>query len=187
MVSCLGSFVQSCCGEGGALQTGITVCGEHSQCSSHTGFAPAHGYVVSPYTLLRLPDALYVAGPVWHEVPVFRCSTKAWTLLGLCFVPSPSQEAQAARSLMDALSLGAVCLLPSMVPSNAALSSLFCPHLLVADEGVWGTFLLGVAFRCVICGFYLFFLPVMLPSEIQKLPPDPLVRGFPGVWKLPLL
>ena len=50
-----------------------------------------------------------------------------------------------------------------------------------------GTFLLGVAFRRVICEFYLFFFPVMLPSEIQKLPPDLLVRGFPGVWKLPLL
>ena len=31
---------------------------------------------------------------------------------------------------------------------------------------------------------YLFFLPVMLPSEIPKLPTDPLVRGFLGVWKL---
>ena len=27
----------------------------------------------------------------------------------------------------------------------------------------------------------------MLPSEIPKLPTDPLVRGFPGVWKLLLL
>ena len=34
---------------------------------------------------------------------------------------------------------------------------------------------------------YLFFLPVRLPSEIRKLPPDPPVRGFPSVWKLPLL
>ena len=50
-----------------------------------------------------------------------------------------------------------------------------------------GTFLLGVAFRHVICGFYLFFLPFWLPSEIWKLPPDLPVRGFPGVWKLPLL
>ena len=52
---------------------------------------------------------------------------------------------------------------------------------------VWGTFLLGVVFKHVICGFYLSSLPVTLPSEIQKLPPDPPVRGFPGVWKLPLL
>ena len=34
---------------------------------------------------------------------------------------------------------------------------------------------------------YLFiFLPVRLPSEIRKVPPDPPVRGFPGDWKLPL-
>ena len=44
MVSCLGSLVQSCCGEGGALQTNVTgLCGEQSQCSSHTGFAPLKG------------------------------------------------------------------------------------------------------------------------------------------------
>ena len=53
--------------------------------------------------------------------------------------------------------------------------------------GVWGTFLLGVAFRHIICGFYLFFLPGRLLSKIRKLPPEPPVRGFPGVWKLPLL
>ena len=49
---------------------------------------------------------------------------------------------------------------------------------------------LGVAVRHIIWGFYLFiylyFLPIMLPSEIPKLPTDPLVRVFPGVWKLPL-
>ena len=71
--------------------------------------------------------------------------------------------------------------------SNASLSSPFRPLLLVADAGVWDTFLLAVAFRNVICGFYLFFLPVRLLSEIRKLPPDPPVRGFPDVWKLPLL
>ena len=73
---------------------------------------------------------------------------------------------------------------PVLTLSNAARSSPFRPLLLVADAGVWGTFLLGVAIRHVTCGFYLFFLPVRLPSEIQKLPPDPPVRGFPGVWKL---
>ena len=76
---------------------------------------------------------------------------------------------------------------PVLTLSNATGSSLFSPHLLVADAGIWGTFLLGVAFRLVICRFYLFFLPVGLPSEIRKLPPDRPERGFPGVWKFPLL
>ena len=41
MVTFLGSLVQSCCGEGGTLQTNNT--GVCSQCLGHTGFAPAHG------------------------------------------------------------------------------------------------------------------------------------------------
>ena len=70
--------------------------------------------------------------------------------------------------------------------SNAACTSLFSPHLLVVDTSVWAISLLGIGVRHVICGFYLFifFLPVMLPSEIPKLPIDPPVRGSPGVWKL---
>ena len=75
---------------------------------------------------------------------------------------------------------------PVLNLSNTACSSPFCPHVLVADVGVWSTFLLGVCFRHVICGSCFFFLPVRLPSEIRKLPPDPPVQGFPGVWKLPL-
>ena len=35
--------------------------------------------------------------------------------------------------------------------------------------------------------FIYFFLLIMLPSEIPKLPTDPPVRGFPGVCKLLLL
>ena len=76
---------------------------------------------------------------------------------------------------------------PVLTLSNATHSSPFRPQLLMVDVGVWGTFLLRVAFRHVICGFYLFFLRGRLPSEIRKLSPDPPVRGFPGVWKLPLL
>ena len=34
---------------------------------------------------------------------------------------------------------------PVLTLSNAARSSPFCPYLLVAGVGVWGTFLLGVA------------------------------------------
>ena len=46
---------------------------------------------------------------------------------------------------------------------------------------VWATSPLGIVVRHIICGFYLFifFLPVILPSEIPKLPTDPPVREFP--------
>ena len=122
MVSCLGLLVQWCCREGGVQQTDITgVWGEHSQCSGHTGFAPAHGCMLSPSTLLRLPDALYGAGPALRAVPVFRYSTKAQTRLGLRFVPSPARAAQPARSLTGALSPAAVHLLPSAVPASVSM------------------------------------------------------------------
>ena len=77
---------------------------------------------------------------------------------------------------------------PVLTLSTAARSSPFCPYLLVADVSVWGTFLLGVAFRHVICGFYLSIFSSWLccPLRFQN-SPDPPVRGFPGVWKLPLL
>ena len=70
VVSYLGSLVQSCCGEGGALQTNATgLCGEHSQGSGHTGFAPAHGCVLSWSTLLRLQAALQGVGPELCALP----------------------------------------------------------------------------------------------------------------------
>ena len=73
---------------------------------------------------------------------------------------------------------------PSPYPKQCYSHLPIQPHLLVADASVWATSLLGVAIRQVICWFYLFFLPVTLPSEIPKLPADLLVRGFSGVWKL---
>ena len=48
---------------------------------------------------------------------------------------------------------------PVLTLSNAAGSSPFRPLLLVAGAGVWDTFLLGVAFRHVICGPYLISPP----------------------------
>ena len=101
MVSCSGSLVLSRCGEGGAL--------------------------LSLSTVLRLPAALYGACPALHAVPALGCSTKARTQLRLCFVPSPAQAAQAARSLTGALSPGAVRLLPSSVPASvSACASRVC-------------------------------------------------------------
>ena len=100
------------------LQTNVTgLCGEHSHCSSHTGFAPAHGCVLSPSTLLRRPAALYGVVPALHAVPVFAYSTKARTRLGLRFVPLGSQE-------LDMCTLpGAVRLIPSTVPVCVSVCS----------------------------------------------------------------
>ena len=83
--------------------------------------------VLSPSTLLRLPAALYGAGPALSAVPVFGSSTKARIRLHLHIVSSPrlsgsgSQRlaglfppqgaAQAARGL-HALSPGAARLFP---------------------------------------------------------------------------
>ena len=116
MVSCLGSLVQSRCGEGGALQTDIAVWGALTAFRPHW-VCPAHGCVLPPSTLLRLPAALHGAGPALHAVPVFGHSTKAQTRLGLHFVPSLARAAQAARSLTGTLSPGAVRILPSAVPA----------------------------------------------------------------------
>ena len=83
---------QSCCGEGGALQADVAVCGEHSPCSGHTGFAPHRGVCASRSALLRLPAALYGAGPALSAVPVFGSSTTARIRLRLRFMSSPPQR-----------------------------------------------------------------------------------------------
>ena len=74
MVTYLSSLVQSCCEEGGTLQTNIPgMRGESSQCLSHTGFAPAHGVCAFPvYTAQALgcsAGELSEAGPELYALP----------------------------------------------------------------------------------------------------------------------
>ena len=54
---------------------------------------------------------------------------------------------------------------------DATLAALPSPYSLVVDASIWATSLLAVAVRHVFCAFF-FFLPVVLPSEIPKLPTD---------------
>ena len=93
------SSVQSCCGEGGALQTDIAVCGEHSPCSGHTGFAPHRGVCAFPVYTAHAPGCSIGAGPALSAVPVFGSSTNVRIRLRLRVVSSPASAAQAARGL----------------------------------------------------------------------------------------
>ena len=84
------SSVQSCYGGGGGgrcrqilLCVGSTPLVLATLGLPHTGVS-----VLSPSTLLRLPAALYGAGPALSAVPVFGFSTKARIRLHLRFVPS---------------------------------------------------------------------------------------------------
>ena len=73
MVTYLGSVVQ-CCGEAGTLQTSIiVVCGECSQCLSHTGFVSAHSVCAFPVYTAQASGCSAVelskVGPGLHALP----------------------------------------------------------------------------------------------------------------------
>ena len=69
---------------------------------------------------------------------------------------------------------------PVLTLNNAARACLFSPQLLVVDTSVGATFLLGVAVRCVICGFYLFIYSSQLccPLRFQNSPQTRQWEGF---------
>ena len=99
----LGSLVQLCCGEGGTLQTNITgMCGECSQCLSHTGFAPAHSTCAVLVYTAQAPGCsvaeLSKEGPGLRALPrskllMFRFSgTQGTDLVGPAFCVLPRSE-----------------------------------------------------------------------------------------------
>ena len=86
-----------------------------------------------PVYTAQAPVCSIGSGPALCVVPVFGCSTKAQTRLGLRCVPSPAQAAHAARSFTGALSPGVVRLLPTAVPASVSVcASWVC---LVSDLG----------------------------------------------------
>ena len=62
------------------------------------------------------------------------------------------------------------------LPAQPPLASGGCRHLRCFSAG-------GVTVGLIICWFYLFFLPVVLPSVLPRLTTDSAARVFPGVWK----
>ena len=115
------SSVQSCYGEGGALQTDIAVCGEHSPCcSGHTGFAPYRGVCAFPVCTAQAPGcsigsvACIACG---SSFPVFHRSGDSVVSEFCAF---PASAAQAVRSLTGALSPGAARPLRSAAPASVS-------------------------------------------------------------------
>ena len=113
-----------------------------------------------------------------------------WLTFSLSFaIPQFKLESHKSSLRLPSGHSGPVLTLSKAACSSPFHPSPFCPHLQVADEGVWGTLQLGVAFRHVICGFY-FSSQLGCPPRFKTFPQactGPPVRGFPGVWKLPLL
>ena len=113
MISYLGSLVQfsPATGRAGRFRQ-ISLCVGSTHSVPATLGLPRTGVsVLSLSTLLRLPAALYGAGPALSAVPVFGSSTKTRIRLRLRFVSSPASGVQAARAL-GAFSLGTARLFP---------------------------------------------------------------------------
>ena len=92
MISHLGSLVQFNPAKGSAgrcRQISLWVDSAHRVLATQ-GLPRTGVSVLSPSTLLRLPAALYGAGPALSAVPVFGSSTKARVWLRLRFMPSPA-------------------------------------------------------------------------------------------------
>ena len=93
------SSVQSCYGEGGALQTDIAVCGEHSPCSSHTGFAPFTGVCAFPVYTAQAPGFSIWSGPCIACVSSFQVLHKSADSVVPVFCAFPSLSGSGSQRL----------------------------------------------------------------------------------------
>ena len=136
MVSGLGSLVQLCCGEGGALQKNVTgLCGGALAVFRPHWVWPRSQVCTFPVYTAQAPGCSIGSGPC------VVCGSSFWVLhksadsVGPAFCAFPAGEAQAARSLTGALTPGVAHLLPSAVPASVSVRpSLVC---LVSVLGSW--------------------------------------------------
>ena len=130
MVTFLGSLVQSCCGDGGTLQTNVTgVWGECSQCLGHTGFAPAHGMCAFPShtaqaVVCSAGSCLRQALGCMHFPGLSHSGSGSWVLhegadsVGPAFLPFSSLSSSGDQVLGEhTLPRCVVCLITSPVPA----------------------------------------------------------------------
>ena len=105
------SSVRSCCGEGGALQADITVCGEHSPCSGHTGFALHRGVCAFPVYTAQAPGCSIRSGPCVECGSSFPVLHKSADSVAPAFCVFPGLSGSGSQRL-GAVSLGAARLFP---------------------------------------------------------------------------
>ena len=129
MISYLGSLVQLCCGEGGTLQTNITVCvgSAYSVCTT-LGLPQSKETRASQIYTAQAPGcsarALSQVGPVLCTLPrsklvqVLGYSARAQARLGVCFVPFPGPSSSIDQVLGKRTVPGGPCvLITSPVPA----------------------------------------------------------------------
>ena len=103
MVTYLGSLIQWCCGEGGALQTNIP--GVCSQCPGHTGFAPAHGVCAFPVYTAQAPGCS-------------ACNCLRWAL-GYVYFPGLSRSGSGSQVLHKGTDSVGPAFVPFPCPSSS--------------------------------------------------------------------
>ena len=123
MVICLGSLVQLCCGEGGALQTNITgMCGGSQSVWATLGSSTLTVCVLSWFTLLRLQVALQGnclkrALDCMHFPDLSHSGSGSWVLhkgtnsVGPVFCALPRSEQLRRPGAWQAHSPGGRCIL----------------------------------------------------------------------------
>ena len=115
------SSIQSCCGEGGALQADVAVCGEHSPCSgqaasSSGALSPGAARPSPPRRVARVARGLRAFSP--GAACLLPLQRVAWAARGLCApcprrgVPFPFVASGPGSQRFGALSPGAVRLFP---------------------------------------------------------------------------
>ena len=136
------SSVQSWCGEGRSLQTDIAVCGEHSPCSGHTGFAPPRGVCAFPVYTAQAPGCSIWSGPCVEcgfSLPVLHKSADSFAPafcvfpglsgpgsrrlgrpLSRCGTPFPSAASGSGSQRLGRTLSGCGAPFPSAAPTRAA-------------------------------------------------------------------
>ena len=101
MISYLGSLVQfsPAAGRAGRCRQNSAVCGEHSPCSGHTGFAPHRGVYAFPVCTAQAPGCSIWSGPCVEYSSSFRLLHKSADLVAPAFCAFPGLSGSGSQRL----------------------------------------------------------------------------------------